>query len=613
MGDENGRVGRPRDAATMTVALDADHVREIQLSSLRRSFPFALFGSTLVACMTANVLYHSVPVAELWAWLGISLLTSVCRLAALIRYSRTLAQPNSGERWLRRMAMGNLISGMLWGGAIAYWSLTVPVEYQLFFIVVLFGLGTGVIYSNYMILPVAYAFLLPAFAPPFIVLAFEPSPMHLALVTGGIAYLVAAIAFIHRMHRTHMDALRLGYENLALLRQVQMEKEAAERSDQEKSRFLAAASHDLRQPVHAMSLFLELLVKESLSDHGRYLVNNITSATAAMGHLFDALLNISRLDAGVVQPAYRSFPLDRLLEQLCAEYSLQAQKKGLELRVRSSSAVVSTDPILIEVIVRNLISNAIEHTTQGRVLVACRKRAGQVCIEVWDTGPGIPPDEQERVFWEFHQLGNPERDRQKGLGLGLAIVRRTAYLLGHGLTLSSAPGRGTMFRLSVGLDEKHSAGKDSAAAVTASESHADPHGLGGAPLAQNLVLVIDDDAQSREGMRLLLESWGHRVICGTSGEDVLANVVHQRSRPALIISDYRLRKHETGIHVIDRVHEEYNDTGIPALLVSGDTDPVRLVESSARGIPLLHKPVQVEVLRAWVSRMLAVEDSPVVP
>lgn len=609
MGDDNGRLGQSYDAATMTMAIDADHVREIQLSSLRRSFPFALFGSTLVACMTANVLYHSVPAAELWAWLGISLFTSACRLAALIRYSRTLAQPGAGERWLRRMAMGNLVSGMLWGGGFAYWSFTVPIEYQLFFIVILFGLGTGVIYSNYMILPVAYAFLLPAFAPPFIALAFKPSALHLALVTGGIAYLVAAIAFIHRMHRTHMDALRLGYENLALLKQVQKEKEAAERSDLEKSRFLAAASHDLRQPVHAMSLFLELLVKESLSEHGRYLVNNITSATAAMGHLFDALLNISRLDAGVVQPSYQSFPLGCLLEQLCAEYSLQAQKKGLELRVRPGFAVVRTDPILIEVIVRNLISNAIEHTAEGRVLVACRTHDRQVCIEVWDTGPGIPSDEQERVFWEFHQLGNPERDRKKGLGLGLAIVRRTARLLGHGLTLSSVPGRGTVFRLSVGPDQKHKVNQGHPAAAMAGESHAIPHGADGAPPVEHLVLVIDDDAQNREGMRLLLESWGHRVICGASGDEALANVVHQRSRPALIISDYRLRDHETGIHVIDRLREEYNDADIPALLVSGDTDPVRLIESSERGIPLLHKPVQVEMLRVWVNRMLHGEES----
>ena len=238
------------------------------------------------------------------------------------------------------------------------------------------------------------------------------------MVASGVAYVASTLAFTHRMHRTHLDALRLGYENLALLEQVRREKEAAERSNLEKSRFLAAASHDLRQPVLAVSLFLGLLTNEKLTAHGRYLVDNIASATAAMGHLFDALLNISRLDAGVIEPRRKWFPLNPLLEQLRAEYAPQAVQKGLSLRVRPSKAVVNSDPVLLERILRNLISNAIAHTRRGGVLVGCRHRRGGVRILVCDTGPGIPPSEQERVFWEFHQLNNPERDRSKGLGLG---------------------------------------------------------------------------------------------------------------------------------------------------------------------------------------------------
>lgn len=560
--------------------------------------------------MVANVLRGVVPGIELWTWLGVSLSVAAWRLASLIRYHLTRRQPDAGGRWLRRMTLGNLASGVLWGGAFAYWSFSVPIEYQLFFIVILFGLGTGVIYSNYMMLPVVYAFQLPAFAPPFIAMAMQPSAIHIALVTGGMAYLLATVAFIHRMHRTHMDALRLGYENMALLQQVQREKEAAERSDLEKSRFLAAASHDLRQPVHAMSLFLELLGKEPLSEHGRYLVSNITGATAAMSHLFDALLNISRLDAGVVQPVHQWFPLGRLLDQLRSEYTLQARQKGLELHIRGSHAVVYSDPILLECILRNLVANAIVHTQRGRVLVGCRAQGRQVQVEVWDTGPGIPPDEQERVFWEFHQLRNPERDRNKGLGLGLAIVRRTARLLGHELTLSSAPGRGTLFRLRI--DRHPPAGgvrRDNGSEAVVDTVEVSPR-VAMMPSVGRLILVIDDDAQNRDGMRLLLESWGHRVICGASGSDGLAQVVHLPAPPALVISDYRLRGDETGIQVIERLREEYNDAELPALLVSGDTDPSRLMESNERGIPLLHKPVQVEMLQAWVARLLAGEPQP---
>ncbi|MGH8819086.1 MAG: ATP-binding response regulator [Achromobacter pestifer] len=451
-----------------------------------------------------------------------------------------------------------------------------------------------------MLLPVMYAFEVPAFAPMFIALAAQPSAIHLALVTGGLAYLVATLAFIHRMNRTHLDALRLGYENLALLDQVRQEKIAAERSDLEKSRFLAAASHDLRQPVHAVNLFLGLLTNESLSRHGRYLVDNIASAISAMGHLFDALLNLSRLDAGVIEPRWQGFRIDPLLDQLRTEYAPQAREKGMSLRVRACSASVFSDPVLLERILRNLISNAIMHTAGGRVLVGCRRSAGQLRIEVWDNGPGIPTPEQERIFWEFHQLGNPERDRSKGLGLGLAIVRRTAQLLGHALALRSVEGLGTVFMVTVPVTHAVESGTlvpdPSLASPQSQPQQAGLHG--------QLALLVDDDAQNLAGLTMLFESWGCRVIAATSGNALLERVLPLAERPALIVSDYRLRDHETGIHVIDRLREEYNDPDLPALLVSGDTDPARLAEAAARGIPLLHKPVEVPALRERVTSLL---------
>lgn len=595
---------------------DRQRVFEVQVSVLLRSFPFALAGSVISACVVAYVMLAVVPKTQVVVWLSASVVVAAFRLVAMLHYHRISHRPGAGERWLRQMVAGNVASGMLWGLPFAYWTFFVPLEYQLFFIVVLFGLGTGAIYSNYMVLSAVYAFLVPTFAPTFIALAVQPSAVNVALVASGIAYLVATVAFIHRMNRTHLNALQLGYENLALLQQVRLEKEAAERSDLEKSRFLAAASHDLRQPVHAMSLFLGLLANERLSVHGRYLVENITKASAAMGHLFDALLNISRLDAGVIHPRLQNFPLDRLLDQMRTEYTPQAQQKGLALKVRGCKALVHSDPMLLERILRNLVSNAIAHTRSGRVLIGCRARGGNVRIEVWDTGPGIPPHEHERIFWEFHQLQNPERDRSKGLGLGLAIVRRTAALLGHALAMRSVEGRGTAFLLSVEAQR--------ASAVEAPvEAGAFGSGSGGAAAADTglqlldarpskgqLILVVDDDAQNREGLQLLLESWGHRVVAAAGVDELVALIADVPGKPNLIVSDYRLREHETGIEAIDRVHEEYNDDGIPALLVSGDTDPARLIEAAARSIPVLHKPVEVDALRSWVEKLLVAGTTP---
>ncbi|WP_175175311.1 hybrid sensor histidine kinase/response regulator [Achromobacter pestifer] len=590
----------PSSSATPSAPLHAARIHQVQVDALRRSFPFALAGSLISACFSAYALHGVLPLHEVLWWIGATLTVGLLRVAAMVAYDRHRADPTAARRWVRRMWVGNLCSGVLWGLPFAYWTFFVPLEYQLFFIVILFGLGTGAIYSNYMLLPVMYAFEVPAFAPMFIALAAQPSAIHLALVTGGLAYLVATLAFIHRMNRTHLDALRLGYENLALLDQVRQEKIAAERSDLEKSRFLAAASHDLRQPVHAVNLFLGLLTNESLSRHGRYLVDNIASAISAMGHLFDALLNLSRLDAGVIEPRWLGFRIDPLLDQLRTEYAPQAREKGMSLRVRACSASVFSDPVLLERILRNLISNAIMHTAGGRVLVGCRRSAGQLRIEVWDNGPGIPTSEQERIFWEFHQLGNPERDRSKGLGLGLAIVRRTAQLLGHALALRSEEGLGTVFMVTVPVTHAVESGTLVPDPSLASpQSQAQQAGLHG-----QLALLVDDDAQNLAGLTMLFESWGCRVIAATSGNALLERVLPLAERPALIVSDYRLRDHETGIHVIDRLREEYNDPDLPALLVSGDTDPARLAEAAARGIPLLHKPVEVPALRERVTSLL---------
>lgn len=587
-----------------SITPDAARIREVQTEALRRSFPFALFGSVIAACFSAFALRDVLPIFELGLWIGATLTVGALRLIAFFLYSRQRGNAEAARLWLRRMLIGNLCSGLLWGLPLAYWTFHVPLEYELFFIVILFGLGTGAIYSNYMILPVMYAFELPALLPIFIALAMQPSAIHLALVSGGLAYVVASLAFIHRMNHTHLDALRLGYENLSLLEQVRQEKIVAERSNLEKSRFLAAASHDLRQPVHAVSLFLGLLVNEPLSKHGRYLVDNIASAIGAMGQLFDALLNLSRLDAGVIEPRWQVFPINQLLDQIRSEYAPQAVQKGLTLRVRPCHAKVYSDPVLLDRILRNLVSNAIVHTEKGRVLIGCRRFKDQLRIDVWNSGPGIPKNEQERIFWEFHQLGNPERDRSKGLGLGLAIVRRTAALLRHTLTLHSEEHHSTRFSLMVETSKASSKSDIKAASRSAVERYNEHLPRTDGVAHTKLILVVDDDTQNLTGLTMLFESWGHRVVAASSGHTLFEQILHLNERPALIVSDYRLRDHETGVHLIERLREDYNDPDLPALLVSGDTDPARLLEAAALGIPLMHKPVEVTALREKVTGLL---------
>jgi signal transduction histidine kinase/CheY-like chemotaxis protein len=576
----------PRDA-------ESPRVRAAQMATLQRSYVLGLVSSLLAAGLVSVALWPVVAHAQLLAWLAVSALVTGLRLWLLRRARQVQAHAAAALRWERQSLSSAALAGALWGVPCALWMAQVPFEYRMFLVLAIMALTSGATYAYYIWLPQLYCFELPCFLPPFVALALLPGGLATVLGVAGMLYLAMTLGFAHRMHRTQMDSLRLRFENTALLERLQREKEAAERSDQAKSRFLAAASHDLRQPVHALSLYLGVLREQALPARSRHLVDSIGRAADALGGLFDALLNLSRLDAGIVRPRLQPVALPRLLAQLQAEFAPQAAAKGLVLRVRPCAGMVRTDPALLDRILRNLVDNAIVHTARGGVLVACRMRGASLRVQVLDTGPGIPAAERERVFLEFHQLDNPERDRRKGLGLGLAIVRRTALLLGHPLELQSNPGRGSCF--SIDLPRTHEPERAPAVPSPVVERAA----------CMAPVLVIEDDSEGRDSLCQLLAAWGYRVLAAAGGVEAIGVANEAAATPALILSDYRLRGHETGIDAVARVHEEFNDDGIPVVLVSGDTDPQRLVEATARGWPLLHKPVAPAALRETLAAVLA--------
>jgi CheY-like chemotaxis protein/anti-sigma regulatory factor (Ser/Thr protein kinase) len=321
-------------------------------------------------------------------------------------------------------------------------------------------------------------------------------------------------------------------------------------------------------------------------------MQRIEASVAALDSLFGALLDISRLDAGVVEVRKQTFAIGPLLERICRDYEGEASAKGLTITRSASSARVNSDPILIERILRNLVSNAVRYTREGSVLIGCRRAGPGLRVEVWDTGIGIPAAYQQRIFEEYFQLENPERDRAKGLGLGLAIIRRLANLLQCELTLRSQPGKGSCFRVTLPLSADRGPSPEAAAEVEAMER------------GRGLLVVIDDEAAIREAMASLLQGWGYAVISAGSGEEMLTKLANHPTRPDLIISDYRLRGEETGIQAIARLQSEFNEA-IPALLVTGDTAKDRLTEAQASGLVLLHKPVPNGKLRAAIVHLMA--------
>jgi len=563
-----------------------------QANSIQANLLLLIVGNAITAIVAAWIMVDPAPLWQVLAWLAVQLGLAALSLAQALRIRRRPATPRNAARRLRGNTIGIGVSGALWAaGVLLFWP-TGRLDMQLLLSIVIMGSLTAVLHSVSAWLPAFYAFFVPGTASVVLASLLEGSAANLAFAITSTIYGVTCTRFAARLHGTLMDSLRARYEIAELAADLKVQKERAEEASQAKSRFLAAASHDLRQPVHALSLYVGALRQEPPGPGAQRLLDRVEATVGSMGALFNALLDISRLDAGMVVAEPGPCALKPLLQRICEEERVVAAEAGLELRTRLHEVAAVTDAVLLERIVRNLIVNAVRYTRQGGVLVTLRRRGDEAVVRVFDTGIGIAAAEQEQVFHEFVQLHNPERDRQQGLGLGLAIVRRLAALLQVQVSLHSRPGRGSVFTLRMAL----APGPVAHAAFTPGAARPEP-AVGG------LVVVVDDDADIRAGMRALLGRWGCAVREAAGLADLMPQLASMTEVPRLVISDYRLRGDETGHQVVERLREEFNDD-LPAIIVTGDTAPERLREAARGGHVLLHKPVSAAQLREGLRRAL---------
>ena len=367
-----------------------------------------------------------------------------------------------------------------------------------------------------------------------------------------------------------------------------------ERTTAARSRFLASASHDLRQPFQAMRLFLDALCSQIADEKALHTAEMLGNAMTAGERLLNALLDISTLDAGTVTADVQTFALDEMLGQLVDEFRPQCEEKGLRLRAHLRPGTAVTDPVLLGRIVRNLLSNAIRYTQRGGLLLTMRRRGNRWRVEVWDTGFGIPEEQQSAIFDEFHQLENPNRDPTRGLGLGLAIVRRLSDLLHTPVEVHSRVGRGTMFAVTV------ESGAPQVEPEPAPPAQAAP--AGASPLAGMSVLAVDDDSMVLTGLTMILEGWGCNVAAAGDMREVFAVLDGLPEAPAVILTDLRLPGTVSGFDVIDRVRRLYG-RDIPAVVLSGETAQSALLEGQRRGCSFLHKPLHPGELRQVLEQL----------
>jgi len=395
-------------------------------------------------------------------------------------------------------------------------------------------------------------------------------------------------------------AAQLQDSYASLERKVDERTKQLELANLAKSRFLAVASHDLRQPLHALGLFVAQLRTASSLSERTWLIDRMDTAIVSMNELFKALLNISKLDAGALTPDITDFPLKDLFKRIETTFSDTAEQAGVTLQVVQSDAWVRSDSILLEQILLNLVSNAVRYTSRGGVVLGCRKRGSQLRIEVWDSGPGIREDQRQKIFGEFYRLDNPQLDRRVGLGLGLAIVDRLCRLLGHPIELDSIVGRGSRFTV---LVPKASPQVKVAALPTAAVAALDV-------AVGKVIAVIDDDPLALDAMSGLLRTWNCSVIAGRSANELLLRLGGaDRQTLDLIISDFHLADGISGLQVIEQLRTKLGPR-IPAFLVSGDISPATRKEAHDGGYHLLHKPVDPMSLRALINRMLRKKDLP---
>jgi len=371
-------------------------------------------------------------------------------------------------------------------------------------------------------------------------------------------------------------------------------RDKAEETSASKSRFLAAASHDLRQPMQALAMFVEVLAGRSHDAESRAIIEKIQASSKSLERLLSSLLDISRLEADLVTPLVRRFAVGELTSRLADEIRPLAEVKGLALSYVPSDQAVMSDPGLLDRILRNLLTNAVANTESGRILFGCRRRGADVAIEVWDTGVGVADDQKSRIFEEFYQGGGHIASAQ-GLGLGLAIVDRLAALLGHRIEVDSEVAKGSVFRVVVPA-------ADAAPREAATESVAERDSTAG-----GLVVGIDDDPAVRDALSLLLESWGFETVIAASEGDAVRQLSQANRRPDLVIADYRLTRGGMGSDAIHAIQARWGRR-IPGLLLTGDTDPAHLQQANATGFKVVEKPIRPEELKTVVTEQMDLDN-----
>jgi signal transduction histidine kinase len=528
-----------------------------------------------------------------WTWAPALVILYIITLVRVYLIQQFHREPErrSSRQWMYSQAATGGLAGIFWGLSATAMLAYLPVTLQLFVLTVSAVVAASAMSEGMSLVLPPRIFTIGSISPPAFWLLFAGDRLHFLLAVMLLLFIPVAIVLGDKKHKMFLEAQRLRFHNEFLVAELSRQHELLESASKAKSRFLAAASHDLRQPLAALMIFLEQLEFErQLSPSGKDVLEHAQQATTSLCGLLDGLLDISRLDGHAIRLKIKSFAIQNLFDELEKEFRPIAEQKGIRLKFSPCSAVIESDIILAVQILRNLISNALRYTPSGGVLVGCRHRQGKLSIEVHDTGIGIPEDQLSKIFDEFYQVNNPERDRQQGLGLGLSIVDRAARLLGHPVTLTSTPGKGSTFTVTVPLAK---------AAII--EEQADSAQLQVVPdLEGRLIAFIENEGSIRAGMQSLLQSWGCRVVVADSAANMIKQLEAMDQTVDMIISDFGLRGSLNGVDAINAIRQRWG-AGLPAMLFTGNISKDTYTLARNASLQILYKPAKADALREAIT------------
>lgn len=583
-----------------------------EVQSAYAYIPATLAGYTAGVGVISLLYWTTTPLSMMLSWLGVFATIWVARFWTMRQFRRASPQALADwQRWRVFGNMGTVSSGVFWGATawLFYPNGDNIQQVGLIVLIYTFCVAAVPVLSTQPRIYLIFAGL--CFAPMAARIASEGTAY--AYQLAGILLLIISITTV--LARSYRLALQrvidLKVHADELLVQLRVEKQAADAARREaetanraKTQFFTAASHDLRQPLHAMGLFAEALRNKSHDDEVAHLVNSINASVDALEELFSELLDITRIDSGGVAVNPQHFQIGDILGKLRLHFEPTAFEKGLALRLRGGKHMVNADPLLVERILRNLVSNAIRYTQDGTVLVGCRKRGDRVLLQVWDTGPGISEHEQARIFEEFYQVpgsGVSALHERKGLGLGLAIVKRLAGLMDAPLQVRSQVGHGTVFTLEL------PPGKTVPMKMPVLSGKV-PVGL---TLEGRLIVVVEDEPAVRSGLEALLRGWGVNIAsfdsvatCSTWARESDPHI----TKPDLLIVDYRLENGNNGIEAITALRDRFGEH-VPAIVVTGSTMTGHEKEAQDKNFHLLIKPVVPNKLRAMIAFKLGVKGT----